>query len=456
MPDVADALLQRMSLAEKVGQLNHLSAAEDTTGAGGAAADLEARIRRGEVGSLGGGVALSRLHALQTIAVEQSPSKHSAAVHARRYSWPSHDLPIAARACLLLGRGADPPHRAGRRDRGGRRRHRARMGADARRVARCALGPLRGKSRRGSGARRDVRRGDGRRLSAGRSGAAGLGDGHAPNILPATDLSEAGRDYNAADVSPYRMHNVVLPPFKAAVDAGVGAVMVGFHDLAGIPCTAHRELLARLVAPALGLRRPDRVRLHAPSWSWCTTASPRTPRRRRCWRSMPASTSIWRADIYMQYLPQLVGGRPHRRERDIDAACLRVLRAKERLGLFNAPYRGLDEARQAAVTLTPRTGSSRAKRRRRSCVLLKNDGVLPLARATELCRGRTAGRQPRQYAGHLGRGGASGGQRDGARRPCGRPSRHRTKSCMPRAPISSTIPNIAARLNVFGETFADR
>src|SRR3546814_16215923 len=59
-------------------------------------------------------------------------------------------------------------------------------------------------------------------------------------------LSESGRDYNAVDASPYRMHNVVLPPFKAAVDAGVGAVMVGFQDLAGVPCTAHRELLPAL------------------------------------------------------------------------------------------------------------------------------------------------------------------------------------------------------------------
>src|SRR3546814_10940406 len=60
-------------------------------------------------------------------------------------------------------------------------------------------------------------------------------------------LSESGRDYNTVDASPYRMHNVVLPPFKAAVDAGVGAVMVGFHDLAGIPCTAHRALLRELL-----------------------------------------------------------------------------------------------------------------------------------------------------------------------------------------------------------------
>src|SRR3546814_15141359 len=65
-------------------------------------------------------------------------------------------------------------------------------------------------------------------------------------------LSESGRDYNPVDASPYRMHNVVLPPFKAAVDAGVGAVMVGFHDLAGVPCTAHRELLRVLLRDPWG------------------------------------------------------------------------------------------------------------------------------------------------------------------------------------------------------------
>src|SRR3546814_18479214 len=65
-------------------------------------------------------------------------------------------------------------------------------------------------------------------------------------------LSESGRDYNAVDASPYRMHNVVLPPFKAAVEAGVGAIMVGFHDLAGIPCTVHRELLRDLLRARRG------------------------------------------------------------------------------------------------------------------------------------------------------------------------------------------------------------
>ena len=62
-----------------------------------------------------------------------------------------------------------------------------------------------------------------------------------------------GRDYNAVDASPYRMHNVVLPPFKAAVDAGVGAIMVGFHDLCGHSLHRAPETADGSVARAVGL-----------------------------------------------------------------------------------------------------------------------------------------------------------------------------------------------------------
>src|SRR5579885_3387902 len=69
-----DDLLRRMRLAEKIGQLNHPNlGGADTTGAGGASANIEARIRGGDVGSLAAGAPLPRLAELQTIAVEQSP-----------------------------------------------------------------------------------------------------------------------------------------------------------------------------------------------------------------------------------------------------------------------------------------------------------------------------------------------------------------------------------------------
>src|SRR3546814_10788276 len=74
MADSIDDLLQRMDLTAKVGQLNHPTAhSEVSTGAGAAVADIESRIRRGEVGSLVGGGDLSRLFELQRIAVEESP-----------------------------------------------------------------------------------------------------------------------------------------------------------------------------------------------------------------------------------------------------------------------------------------------------------------------------------------------------------------------------------------------
>src|SRR5579872_3310945 len=70
-----DEILARMSLLEKVGQLNLLATSADSTGAGGAAGDLESRISRGEAGLLAAGVGVPRLRELQRIAVEESPQR---------------------------------------------------------------------------------------------------------------------------------------------------------------------------------------------------------------------------------------------------------------------------------------------------------------------------------------------------------------------------------------------
>ncbi|MGH6684703.1 MAG: glycoside hydrolase family 3 N-terminal domain-containing protein, partial [Pseudolabrys sp.] len=72
MPSCIDAMLARMSLKEKVGQLNLLATTADSTGAGAAATDIANRIRRGEVGCLAAGVGIGQLRQLQRIAVEES------------------------------------------------------------------------------------------------------------------------------------------------------------------------------------------------------------------------------------------------------------------------------------------------------------------------------------------------------------------------------------------------
>jgi beta-glucosidase len=85
------------------------------------------------------------------------------------------------------------------------------------------------------------------------------------------------------------------------------------------------------------------------------------------------------SEYYSRFLAELVA-EGHIAEREIDAACRRVLQAKARLGLFKNPFRGLDEGRRQAVTLTPEHRKLAREVTAKSCVLLKNGGVLPLAR----------------------------------------------------------------------------
>ena len=68
-------------------------------------------------------------------------------------------------------------------------------------------------------------------------------------------LSEGGRDYNRASLSSIDLHNVYLPPFRAAVDAGCRTLMTTFSEVNGVPGTAHEYLLRDVLQERLGVRR---------------------------------------------------------------------------------------------------------------------------------------------------------------------------------------------------------
>ncbi|HEY5278695.1 MAG TPA: beta-glucosidase BglX [Pseudolabrys sp.] len=373
-----DGLLGRMSLAEKIGQLNHPNiGGADTTGAGAASANIETRIRDGEVGSLAAGAPLPRLAELQKIAVEQSP--HGVpllfsldVVHGHRTVFP---LPVAL-ACAF---DTDLVTRTARA---------AAIEAAASGVM-LAWAPMLDVSR-------DARWGrcaesPGEDPFVGSAFARAMVAGYQQDDLTRADtmmacakhfagygFAEAGRDYNVADISAYRIHNVVLPPFRAALEAGVGAVMVGFHDLAGIPCTAHRELLHDLLRERWsfdGLIVSDYTAIMELMHHGVAADE-----KEAAYLAFHAGVDIDLVDeYYSRHLAALITeGRIA--EAEIDAACRRVLRAKDKLGLFENPYRGLDEAKRDAVTLTPQTRALAREAAAKSCVLLKNDGVLPLAR----------------------------------------------------------------------------
>src|SRR6185312_13858751 len=242
------------------------------------------------------------------------------------------------------------------------------------------------------------------------------------------------------------------PPFKAAVDAGVGAVMVGFHDLAGIPCTAHRELLRDVLRRLWGF--DGLIVSDYTAIMELVNHGVAHDNKEAALLAFAAGVDIdLVSECYFRYLPELVAeGRIA--ESEIDAACRRVLVAKERLGLFDDPYRGLDEARRQAVTLTPENRHLARKAAAKSCVLLKNDGVLPLSR--DVTAIAVVGPLADSRANMQGTWAVAAHSEDsftvleGLRTVA-------NGRCRIRYAKGANIvddPNVAARLNVFGETFA--
>ena len=187
----------------------------------------------------------------------------------------------------------------------------------------------------------------------------------------------AGREYAAVDISERALHEVHLPPFVAAIDAGVATFMPSFTDLAGIPMTAHVGLLRGWLREKHGFdgvivsdyNAIGELLNHGVAGDLAEAAT----------LALQAGVDIdMMADAYRRGLPTALE-RGWVSMEEIDAAVRRVLILKERLGLFDDPYR-----RGAK----PETPAALANRRRvardvsaRSIVMLKNElETLPLGR----------------------------------------------------------------------------
>ncbi len=189
--------------------------------------------------------------------------------------------------------------------------------------------------------------------------------------------TEAGRDYNPVDISERALHETYLPPYHAAVDAGVESVMASFNDVSGVPMHAHRHLINGVLREQWGF---DGVVVsdytgikELMAHGVAATAGEAGLLALRAGVDVDMVSAIYLNDI-----PPLVRS-GHVPESQVDEAVRRVLRAKYRLGLFEDPYRHSDTARERAVTLTPEHLAASREVARKSVVLLKNDGhVLPL------------------------------------------------------------------------------
>ncbi|MEM9353122.1 MAG: beta-glucosidase BglX [Planctomycetota bacterium] len=188
-------------------------------------------------------------------------------------------------------------------------------------------------------------------------------------------FAEAGRDYNTVDISRMTLQNVVMPPFRAGVDAGAVSVMTAFNEVNGIPATADRAMLRGVLRKDLGFG--GLVLSDYGSCQHLVLHGYASNLKEAARMSLEGGCDMdMEGNAYASKLEELVksGVVP---ESLVDQSVYRVLDLKQRLGLFDDPYRycgGGARADAEAMTALSREAG------RKSIVLLHNrDNALPIA-----------------------------------------------------------------------------
>ena len=188
--------------------------------------------------------------------------------------------------------------------------------------------------------------------------------------------AEAGRDYNTTDMSRQRMYNEYLPPYRAAVRAGVGSVMSSFNDINGIPATANKWLLTDLLRKQWGFQG-----FVATDYTAINELEAHGMGDEKKVSELAINAGVDMDMVGEVFLKQLATNLKEGTvtQATIDQACRRVLEAKYKLGLFKDPYRGVTEERAKATMMKPAYIADARDIARRTLVLLKNDKqTLPL------------------------------------------------------------------------------
>jgi len=190
-------------------------------------------------------------------------------------------------------------------------------------------------------------------------------------------FAESGRDYNSTEISNTTMYNMVLPPFKAAVDAGVATLMNGFNDLNGTPVNASEWLQRDILKGKWGFEgfvvsdwgSIGETQAHGQSASAEEAAM-------RC--ANAGSDMDMESYLYIKHLADLVrSGKVA--ESVVNDAARRILNIKYELGLFDDPYKYCNAESEKKVILAEEHLDAARDMAKKSIVLLQNDGgLLPL------------------------------------------------------------------------------
>ena len=374
-----DALMAKMTLEEKLGQLNQPRGLGSDTGPAATAAS-DAQIASGAIGSILGSDGAALTCRLQRVAVEQTrlgiPLMFASdVIHGFRTVFP---VPLAEAASFDTEQVREAARLAA-------------VEATAHGIhwtyaprVDISRAPRWGRIVEGAGEDPYL----GSQMAAARVRGFQGDDLAAPDTLLATakhfvgyGAAEGGRDYNIADIPERTLREVHLPPFKAAVEAGAESVMAAFNEVDGVPMHGNRALIQGVLRDEWGW---DGLLVSDYTGVLELIAHGVAADREAAGRlALGAGVDVdMVSEIYLKDLPAAVraGRVPIAR---VDAAVRRILNAKYRLGLFDDPYRYCkDASRQDALTLTVAARAAARRMARESFVLLQNDGgALPLSKS---------------------------------------------------------------------------
>ena len=187
----------------------------------------------------------------------------------------------------------------------------------------------------------------------------------------------AGRDYNTVELSEHTFREFYLPSYQAGIDAGAALVMTSFNTVNGIPATGNKKLMRDILREQMkfdGVLISDWAAIEETIYhGYCAD------REEAAVRAVEAGVDIdMMTGIYSENLCQMVRDGKIKEEL-IDEACLRILRLKNNLGLFENPYKDADQKKEKEYILCEEHRKLAREAAKKSFVLLKNEEhILPL------------------------------------------------------------------------------
>lgn len=375
MNQFVTGLMSKMTVQEKIGQLNLVVGGEATTGSV-VSTGVEEKIKQGKVGGIFSVSSPQRIRRIQELAVQQSRLKIPIifgmdVIHGYRTIFP---IPLGIAASWDMQRIEQSARIAAQE-----------ATADGLNwtfspMVDISRDPRWGRISEGSGedpflgsaiARAMVKGYQGKNLAADNTLLACV------KHFALYGAAEAGRDYHSVDMSRIKMFNEYLPPYKAAIDAGVGTVMSSFNDVDGIPASANKWLLTDLLRKQWGFT--------GMVVSDYTSVNEMIDHGLGDLKQVSALALKAGLDMDMVgegFLTTLEASLKEGRVTmaEIDRACRLVLEAKYKLGLFDDPYRYCNEQRAATELFSTAHRKIARETAARSFVLLKNENILPLAK----------------------------------------------------------------------------